>query len=233
MPEEGFAWVLWQVRGTSCWGNENRLCRGGSPQPRPWKCQSVSHSIMSTRLLFHGIFQAKILKWVAIPFSIPFSRGFSQLRDGTRVSCIAGGFFTIWASREALGKALKDEQKLDLQGLGEWHYKSTQVRNLKTYSDRTSLMVQWLRLQASNAGHAGSIPGQESEIPHAMAKKKKEIKCFSCRQAIARFCFYIQFDNLCLWLECLIRAFLFLSIFIEVFIPWSSPVQLSIQCKDF
>ena len=39
---------------------------------------------------FHGILQARILVWVAIPFS----RGSSQPRDGTQVSCIAGRFFT-------------------------------------------------------------------------------------------------------------------------------------------
>ena len=42
--------------------------------------------------------QAKILKWVAFPFS----QGSSQLRDWTQVFCIAGGFFTSWATREAL-----------------------------------------------------------------------------------------------------------------------------------
>ena len=34
--------------------------------------------------------------------AIPFSRGSSPPRDQTQVSCIAGRFFTIWASREAL-----------------------------------------------------------------------------------------------------------------------------------
>ena len=43
----------------------------------------------------HGILQARILEWVAIPFS----RGCSPLRDQTHVSCIAGRFFTVWASR--------------------------------------------------------------------------------------------------------------------------------------
>ena len=37
----------------------------------------------------HGILQARIWEWVAIPFS----RVSSQPRDGTWVSCIAGGFF--------------------------------------------------------------------------------------------------------------------------------------------
>ena len=38
----------------------------------------------------HGIFQARILEWVAISPS----RGSSQPRDRTLISCIAGGFFT-------------------------------------------------------------------------------------------------------------------------------------------
>ena len=45
----------------------------------------------------HGILQARLLEWVAIPFS----RGSSQPWDRTPVSCIAGRFFTIWATREA------------------------------------------------------------------------------------------------------------------------------------
>ena len=44
-----------------------------------------------------GILQARILDWVAFPFS----RGSSGPRDGTQVSSIAGGFFTSWATREA------------------------------------------------------------------------------------------------------------------------------------
>ena len=45
----------------------------------------------------HGILQARILEWVAFPFS----RGSSQPRDWTQVSHIAGGLFTHWATREA------------------------------------------------------------------------------------------------------------------------------------
>ena len=45
----------------------------------------------------HGILQTRILEGVVIPFS----KGSSWPRDWTQVSCIAGGFFTIWASREA------------------------------------------------------------------------------------------------------------------------------------
>ena len=45
----------------------------------------------------HGIFQKKILECVVISFS----RGASQPRDHTPVSCIADRFFTNWAPREA------------------------------------------------------------------------------------------------------------------------------------
>ena len=47
----------------------------------------------------HGILQTRILEWVAILFS----RESSWPRDQTRVSCIAGRFFTVWATREAQG----------------------------------------------------------------------------------------------------------------------------------
>ena len=66
--------------------------------------ESVSHSVsltlcnsMDCSPPVHGILQARILEWAAIPFS----RGSSQPRDRTQVSCIAGGFFTNWATREA------------------------------------------------------------------------------------------------------------------------------------
>ena len=45
----------------------------------------------------HGILQARILDWVAIPFS----RRSSWPRNQTWVSCIIGRFFTVWATGEA------------------------------------------------------------------------------------------------------------------------------------
>ena len=54
---------------------------------------SVAHQVP----LSMGILQARILEWVAMPSS----RDSSQPRDQPQVSCIAGGFFTMWATREA------------------------------------------------------------------------------------------------------------------------------------
>ena len=66
-------------------------------------CSVVSDSLQPMdgnppRSSVHGILQARILEWVAIPFS----RGSSQLRDQTQVSCITGWFFTIWATKFSL-----------------------------------------------------------------------------------------------------------------------------------
>ena len=44
-----------------------------------------------------GILQARILEWVAMPFL----RASSQPRDQSQIFHTAGGFFTIWATREA------------------------------------------------------------------------------------------------------------------------------------
>ena len=104
---------------------------------------SESRSVTSNSLWSHGLYspwilQARILAWIAVPYSrgifptqgsnpgiphcgwvlyqlshkgsakilewvaYPFSNGSSQPRNQTRVSCIAGGFFTNWATREAL-----------------------------------------------------------------------------------------------------------------------------------
>ena len=62
----------------------------------PTLCDPIDCSTPGSSV--HGILHARILEWVVISFS----RGSSQPRDQTQVSCIAGRFFTIWATREAL-----------------------------------------------------------------------------------------------------------------------------------
>ena len=59
----------------------------------------------------HGILQARILDWVAIPFS----RGSSQPRDRTQVSSIEGRFFTIWSTKSlGIRRTLEYEVKWTL-----------------------------------------------------------------------------------------------------------------------
>ena len=60
-----------------------------------WLCDPMDCSPPGSSI--HGILKARVLEWIAISFS----RGSSWPRDPTRVSCIAGRHFTVWASRES------------------------------------------------------------------------------------------------------------------------------------
>ena len=75
IPWCNFAWCWWKVLGII------PHFVGG------WACPTLCNLMDYT---VHGIFQARILEWVAVPFS----RGSSQPRDQTQVSHIAGRFFT-------------------------------------------------------------------------------------------------------------------------------------------
>ena len=88
------------LRGSGCHGQAPRF---GS-QPKVSESLSVvSDSLHPMDYTIHRILHARILEWVAFPFS----RGSSQPRDQTQVSHIAGGFFSSCATREAhLGASL-------------------------------------------------------------------------------------------------------------------------------
>ena len=62
-------------------------------QSCPTLFDSLDYSLPGSSV--HGILQARILEWDAIPFS----RGSSRSKDRTQVSCIASRLFTNWATR--------------------------------------------------------------------------------------------------------------------------------------
>ena len=118
-------WGLWRCElvGLCCRQLRLWVCHGGTLVLTfwPWRTpisemhmsmKSVSYSVVTQSLLFstpwtvaqpgssvHGILQARILEWGAIPFSGESSRP----GDRTWVSCFAGRFFTIWTTREVGG----------------------------------------------------------------------------------------------------------------------------------
>ena len=93
-----------QGKGGLQWGPQTEGAKAGVSevqvlvaQSYPTLCNPMDCSLPGSSV--HGILQARILKWVALPFS----RGSSWLRDRTWVSCTAAGFFTIWAIRDTQG----------------------------------------------------------------------------------------------------------------------------------
>ena len=87
-----------------CWGykkkKESLATQSYLALCNPMDCSLAGSSV-------HGIFQARVLEWVAVSFS----RGSFWPRDRTRVSHIVGRRFTIWATREVLG----DTQEVSFQ----------------------------------------------------------------------------------------------------------------------
>ena len=79
------------------WDNSSLHCFNliNSVESRLTLCDPMDYSSPGSSV--HGILWARILEWVAIPFS----RGSSWLRDRSEVSCTASRFFTVWATREA------------------------------------------------------------------------------------------------------------------------------------
>ena len=90
-----------------------------------WK--SVVFESLWPHGLVHGILQATVLEWVAVPFC----RGSSQPRNWTQISRIAGGFFTSWATREALNC---------------WYASDI------SWKSEASAVVQWLEIYLSMKG---------------------------------------------------------------------------------
>ena len=82
---------------------------------RKWKwslsvrlCDPIDSSLPCSSI--HGIFQARVLEWVAISFS----RGSSQPRDRTQVSHIVGRCFTVWATREVLKSTMNQFNLIEI-----------------------------------------------------------------------------------------------------------------------
>ena len=73
-------------------------------QSCPTLCDPMDYTV-------HGIFQARILEWVAFSFS----RGSFQPRKWTQISSIAGGFFTSWTTREAQQRSVVKNLKKGLK----------------------------------------------------------------------------------------------------------------------
>ena len=84
--------------------HHSRLTTGHTPvlvaQSCPTFVTPVDHTLPGSSV--HGILQGRIMELVAILFS----RGSSWPRGRTQGSCIAGRFFTLWATREALNPHL-------------------------------------------------------------------------------------------------------------------------------
>ena len=106
-----------------------------------------------------GILQARILEWVAFPFS----RGSSWPRDWTRISCVEGKFCTIWATREAslwhICFPTSGMSSTHLIGLTTFSYPSalSPQRSLSSLSSSHRCPTSWAKLGILSPASRGSL----------------------------------------------------------------------------
>ena len=126
------------------------------------------------------ILQARILEWVAMPSS----KGSSQSRDWIQVSCVAGGFFAIWATQEPriTSRILKSLNLCVLQ----FPYVLTRNNNSKAVRikwDVTYKTLEWPWHIVYNREISAAILRDIDTVPHLdrAGKSKGSICCVMTR----------------------------------------------------
>ena len=99
-----------------------------------------------------GIFQARILEWVAFPFS----RGSSQSGDRTQVSCIAGRFLTSWAASVSWGIRQKKSTWLYLDStLHTRWFRQISIKQIKSVNPKRN--QPWIFIGRTDAEADASV----------------------------------------------------------------------------
>ena len=105
----------------------------------------------------HGIFQARVLEWVAISLS----RGSSQPRDRTRVSCIIHRqtVFTVWATTDLTKKtdfwANSPGDKKELGHTGEGRKASVSLKEAERSDSSADVPQEELGADVQRCDHLG------------------------------------------------------------------------------
>ena len=110
--------------------------RKSKPRQIFFSCVNVSCSVLSNSIRPHGILQATILEWV----DFPFSRESSQPRNRTGVSCIAGGFFTNWATREG---GCENEVRAPRYNMWCMNFECVEASNFSWQIHRLDVKIKW------------------------------------------------------------------------------------------
>ena len=119
----------------------------------------------------YGILQARILEWAAFSFS----RRSSQPRDQTQVSCIAGGFFTSRATREAQQLLLSVLIRYRLSNPFLWEDREESKQRV-----HICLFIQQIITGTYHGGDPVSILGQfswEDPLEKGMATHSRILAC--------------------------------------------------------
>ena len=132
-------WIIWSVNNRIRIRIDNEqltfIVKVKVTQSCPTLCNPMDYTA-------HRILQARILEWVAVPFS----RGSSQPRDWTQVSRIVGDFFTSWATRKPTREATREALNLYKQLQCVWHCPTcaTCIMSFVSENNPMGQVLQWL-----------------------------------------------------------------------------------------
>ena len=120
--------------------------------------------------------------------AISFSRGSSPSRDQTRVSCIAGRFFTIWATREASNDHL---QKLETRWMCTWVVGTLMWENKGPHPwGGTQVQIEFM-------GHLGAGEGEPPRHPQLCTHLCLLGQSWPghCSKVLAKWCSYSKAEG--------------------------------------
>ena len=140
----------------------------------PTPCDSMDYTVC-------GILQARILEWLAFSFS----RRSSQPRDQTQVSCIAGGFFTSQATREAQQLLLSVLIRYGLSNPFLWEDREESKQPKLVGTSKRLVHIRWFIQQIITGTYHGgdliSILGQFSWEDSLEKEMVTHSSIFACR----------------------------------------------------
>ena len=154
----------------------------------------------------HGIFQARLLEWVAIPFS----RGSSRPRDQIQVSCIAGELFTVWATKKGHSpnpgplfsstQCLSDSPPHQRNNYSNFLWEIPQTCATYLHMKHTS-KIYWF----GRGRHLSVLGGSSSNLSYCILDRQQEakllshrgyvIKKFTCYHSIAHITYKTWFQR--------------------------------------
>ena len=144
-------------------------------QSCPTLCDPMDYSLPGSSV--HGILQARILEWVAVPFS----RGSSQPKNRTQVSRIGNRFITLWATKKLMSLS-KSSWWWTWQGesVGGYLYKVHEesmwaCREASSHGGRCSVLSLTARVEIQAVSAAWQQPGYLTSVSLILFLSKMEI----------------------------------------------------------
>ena len=193
----------------------------------PMECSLPGFSV-------HGIFQARVLEWVAISFS----RRSSWPRDWTQVSCIVSRRFTVWATREIhlcqsvlLIFSYKSCVVYGLTSKSLLHFESILVYGVKKCSAAAAKLLQSCltsvrphRRQPTRLPHPWDSPGKNTGVGCHFLFQSMKVKSES---EVAQLCLTLSDP-----MDCSPPGFSVHGIFQARVLEWSA-IAFSKKCSSF